>query len=66
VHFDLPHLGKVSANIRLTGGHLSMQIAAKDDSVVQMLRLNGTQLSDALATAGATLDTLLVKRDGQA
>lgn len=63
VRFELPLLGPVTASIRLAGQHLRMQLRTDSDAAALALRTHGGQLADALGAAGATLDSLTVKRD---
>ncbi|MFJ7566486.1 flagellar hook-length control protein FliK [Herminiimonas sp. NPDC097707] len=61
VRFNLPTLGSVSATIRLSGEHLQVQVHTADEETAVALRSHGKLLADALAAAGSTLDSLLVK-----
>lgn len=63
VRFELPHLGEVSANIRLAGDRVQVQVTTRDEDAATSLRTHGELLADALAAAGSPLDSLLVKRD---
>ena len=63
VRFTLPQLGQVQARIRLTGEHAQMQITVADEAVAERLRSGGAALTNALAAAGTTLDSLLVAKD---
>jgi hypothetical protein len=63
VRFELPHLGNVSASIRLAGDHVQVQINTGSDEAAAALRGHAGMLADALAAAGSQLDALLVKRD---
>lgn len=62
VRFSLPTLGSVSATIRLSGEHLQVQVHTVDEETAATLRSHGKLLADALAAAGSTLDSLLVKQ----
>ncbi|WP_353153987.1 flagellar hook-length control protein FliK [Herminiimonas fonticola] len=62
VRFNLPTLGSVSATIRLSGEHLQVQVHTADEETAVALRSHGKLLADALAAAGSTLDSLLVKQ----
>jgi len=67
VRFDLPKLGKVSASIHLSGGHVSMQVSARSGNTVGLMKVHGQELADALTAAGTPLDLLTIKQDeGQA
>jgi hypothetical protein len=61
MRFELPHLGKVSAIVRLAGEHVQVQIGTGDDAVAKSLREHGRTLANALDAAGTSLDSLLVK-----
>ncbi len=63
VRFELPRLGKVSAALRLAGDRLQLQLRTDSDAAALALRQHGGQLSDALAAAGSTLESLKVQRD---
>ncbi|MFI4941030.1 MAG: flagellar hook-length control protein FliK [Burkholderiales bacterium] len=65
VHFDLPNLGKVSASIHLSGGHVSMQVSTLSARSAAALKAHGDELVNALDAAGSTLDSLIIKQDGQ-
>lgn len=61
VRFELPHLGQVSATVRLSGEHVQVQIGTIDDNIAKSLREHGSTLANALDAAGTSLDSLLVK-----
>ncbi|HZW14160.1 MAG TPA: flagellar hook-length control protein FliK [Noviherbaspirillum sp.] len=63
VRFELPHLGDISATIRLAGDRVHVQVNTADDNSAATLRAHGNLLADALEAAGAPLDSLLVKRN---
>jgi len=63
VRFELPRLGKVSAALRLAGDRLQLQLRTETDDAALALRRHGGQLSEALAAAGSTLESLKVQRD---
>jgi hypothetical protein len=63
VRFELPHLGKISATVRLSGEHVQVHVDTADDASATSLREHGPRLTDALGAAGATLDSLLVKQN---
>lgn len=63
VRFQLPHLGEISATVRLVGERVHVQVGTSTDDTASALREYGGMLSDALEAAGAPLDSLLVKRD---
>ncbi len=66
VRFELPHLGGVSASIRLIGDRVQVQVSTASDATASTLREHGGMLADALEAAGSPLDSLLVKRDESA
>lgn len=66
VRFELPHLGAVSATIRLAGNRVQLQVNAASEDSASLLRGHATSLADALQAAGAPLEAFLVKRDGSA
>lgn len=63
VRFNFEHLGSVSASIRLIGQQIHMQVSTNNDITAAALRSNGGILSDAMAAAGSSLDSLIVKRE---
>lgn len=63
VRFDLPALGAISATIRLTNGHVQVQVKAASDAAAASLRAHGGALAGALDAAGSPLDLLTVKHD---
>ncbi|EJL84157.1 Flagellar hook-length control protein FliK [Herbaspirillum sp. CF444] len=65
VRFNFAHLGSVSASIRLIGQQIHMQVRTDSDVTAAALRANGSMLSDAMAAAGSSLDSLIVKRDAK-
>ncbi|WP_034293282.1 flagellar hook-length control protein FliK [Herbaspirillum sp. RV1423] len=65
VRFNFEHLGAVSASIRLIGQQIHMQVRTNSDVTAAALRANGSMLSEAMAAAGSSLDSLIVKRDEQ-
>ncbi|MEC4721348.1 flagellar hook-length control protein FliK [Noviherbaspirillum sp. CPCC 100848] len=66
VRFELPHLGAVSASIRLVGNSVQVQVEAADDAAAESLRRHGDGLAARIEASGASLDSLLVKRNEQA
>lgn len=66
VRVELPHLGSISAAIRLSGDRLQVQLRAADDATAAALRSHGDELAASLAAAGSTLDMLTVKQDASA
>lgn len=66
VRFEFAHLGQVSASIRLIGQQIHVQVKADSDEATAALRGNTTLFADAMAAAGTSLDSLIVKQDGQA
>ncbi|ASU38302.1 flagellar hook-length control protein FliK [Herbaspirillum sp. meg3] len=65
VRFNFANLGSVSASIHLIGQQIHMQVRTDSDVTAAALRANGSMLSDAMAAAGSSLDSLIVKRDGK-
>jgi len=65
VRFNFEHLGAVSASIRLVGQQIHMQVSTSNDNAAAALRANGNLLTDAMSAAGTTLDSLIVKQDGE-
>ncbi len=63
VRFELPHLGDISATIRLIGDRVHVQVNTGSEDTAAALRTYGGMLADALEAAGSPLDLLLVKRD---
>ena len=66
VRFDLPKLGRISATIHLSGGHVQMRVAAASNETAGKLRRHGRALADALDDAGSPLDSLSIGQDEQA
>lgn len=62
VRFELPHLGTVSASIRLVGNSVQVQVEAADEAAADSLRRHGDGLAARIEASGAALDSLLVKR----
>ena len=65
VRFNFAHLGSVSASIHLIGQQIHMQVRTDNAMAEAALRTNSNMLSDSMAAAGSTLDSLIVKRDGE-
>lgn len=65
VKFYLPALGDIAATIHLTGDRVRVDIDANDSATVDALRAKSAMLADALAAAGSTLESLLIRTDGQ-
>lgn len=63
VRFELPHLGDISATIRLAGDRVHVQVNTKTEAAASSLREHSGMLTDRLEAAGAPLDSLLVKQD---
>lgn len=63
VRFELPHLGEISATVRLVGSRAHVQVSAASDDVAASLRQHSASLADALEAAGAPLDSFQVKRN---
>lgn len=66
VRFQLPSLGKISATIQLSGGHVQVRLATDSASTASRLQARGKELADALDGAGSPLDSLLIQQDGSA
>ncbi|HEY0847474.1 MAG TPA: flagellar hook-length control protein FliK [Noviherbaspirillum sp.] len=62
VRFELPHLGDVSATVRLVGDRVHIQVQTASDDTASTVRQYGGLLADALEAAGAPLDSLTVKQ----
>lgn len=62
VRFDFAHLGGVSASIRLIGQQIHVQVKADNESTAAALRGNSGLFADAMAAAGTSLDSLIVKQ----
>lgn len=62
VRFELPHLGDVSATIRLVGNRVHVVVDTATEDAADMVRAFGGILADALEAAGAPLDSLSVKQ----
>lgn len=62
VRFELPHLGDISATVRLIGDRVHVQVDAATNDAASALRRHGSMLADALEAAGAPLDSLSVKQ----
>ncbi|HEX7640975.1 MAG TPA: flagellar hook-length control protein FliK [Burkholderiaceae bacterium] len=66
VRFELPRLGRISATIHLSGGHVQMRVAAVSNETASQLRSHGRELVQALGDAGSPLDSLSIGQDEQA
>jgi len=65
VRFELKHLGSISASIRLVGQQIHMQLRTDNDGAASALRTHGKLLADSMTAAGSSLNSLIVKRDGE-
>ncbi|MFJ3058397.1 flagellar hook-length control protein FliK [Herbaspirillum sp. NPDC087042] len=66
VRFNFAHLGSVSASIRLIGQQIHVQVKADNEAATAALRTNTPMFADAMAAAGTSLDSLIVKQaDGE-
>jgi hypothetical protein len=65
MRFNFKHLGSVSASIHLIGQQIHIQVKTDSDIAEKALRANGSMLSDSMAAAGSSLDSFIVKRDGE-
>lgn len=64
--FNFAHLGSVSASIRLIGQQIHVQVKADNDAATAALRGNTGLFANAMAAAGTSLDSLIVKQaDGE-
>ncbi|MDB5762092.1 MAG: hypothetical protein JWQ21_1087 [Herminiimonas sp.] len=63
VRFDLPSLGAVTATVRLSDGHVQVQVRTATEAAATSLRAHGAMLANALDAAGSPLDLLTVKQD---
>ena len=66
VRFNFAQLGQVSASIRLIGQQIHVQVKADNPAATAALRSNGPLFASAMAAAGTSLDSLIVKQDGEA
>ena len=60
VHFELPQLGSISAQLQLTGTHLRLQINTADATSALLLKNYAPDLASALDLAGTQLDSITV------
>jgi hypothetical protein len=65
VRFNFPHLGSVSASIRLIGQQVHVQVKTDNQTAAAALRGNTALFADAMSAAGTSLDSLIVKQDGE-
>ncbi|WP_288392201.1 flagellar hook-length control protein FliK [uncultured Herbaspirillum sp.] len=66
VRFNFAHLGSVSASIRLIGQQIHVQVKADNEAATAALRGNSGLFANAMAAAGTSLDSLIVKQaDGE-
>jgi len=61
VHFELPQLGSISAQLQLTGTHLKLNISTADATSALMLKNHVSDLASALDLAGTQLDAISIK-----
>lgn len=66
IHLDLPNLGEVSAQLRLTGQGLSLQLNAPEAGTRTVLERASTQLVGALAERGIPVTSTRVSEHGYA
>ncbi|HJV88507.1 MAG TPA: flagellar hook-length control protein FliK [Noviherbaspirillum sp.] len=66
MRFELPHLGEISATVRLVGSRAHVQVSTASDEAASSLRQQSASLADALEAAGAPLDSFSVKRNESA
>jgi len=65
VRFDLPTLGKLTATIYLSAGHVQVHVSTPSAGSAAALKAHGAELAAALDSAGSPLDSLIIKQDGQ-
>ncbi|TWC65855.1 flagellar hook-length control protein FliK [Herbaspirillum sp. SJZ099] len=65
VRFNFEHLGGVSASIRLIGQQIHVQVKTDNEKTATALRSNSAMFADAMSAAGTSLDSLIVKQDGE-
>lgn len=65
VKFELPTLGKISATIHLSGGHVQMRVNTTSPGAATVLNAHGSELANALDEAGSPLDSLIIKQDNE-
>ena len=63
VRFQLAQLGDISAQLQLTGTHLSITVTTKNAATALLLKNSTSELAGALNGTGAQLDSLLVKTE---
>jgi uncharacterized protein (UPF0128 family) len=56
----LPNLGKVTAKISLSEGHVRIRLLAEEAPTLNVLKTQSKSLVDAITKNGQSLDTLLV------
>jgi len=61
VHFELPQLGSISAQLQLTGTHLKLNISTGDATAALLLKNHVADLASALDLAGTQLDAISIK-----
>ncbi|WP_343583076.1 flagellar hook-length control protein FliK [Herbaspirillum sp.] len=66
VRFNFAHLGGVSASIHLIGQQIHVQVKTDNAQTAAALRSNSAMFADAMSAAGTSLDSLVVKQDGEA
>ncbi|MFZ6772248.1 flagellar hook-length control protein FliK [Undibacterium sp. SXout7W] len=62
VHFELPHLGSISATLQLQGNQIAMRLRADQTDTVSALKLHVPELASALELSGSTLQILTVNQ----
>ncbi|MFL9923754.1 flagellar hook-length control protein FliK [Herbaspirillum lusitanum] len=65
VRFNFEHLGTVAASIRLIGQQIHVQIRTDSEQASNALKTNSRMFADSMAAAGTSLDSLMVKQDGE-
>jgi hypothetical protein len=61
VHFELPELGAISAQLQLTGAQLRLTVNTPNAATASRLQSHANELTDALDNAGTKLEALLIK-----
>ncbi|UGQ45206.1 flagellar hook-length control protein FliK [Massilia endophytica] len=64
LRFSFPLLGKLAANVTLTGGQVHLQVEAGSEETAATLRAWAGQLQQALEAAGSPLSSLSIQAEG--
>ena len=62
VHFELPHLGQISATLQLQGNQIAMRLKADQADTVNALKLHIPELASALEMSGSALQIMTVNQ----